>query len=47
MLLHRQPAKPQTLADLGIAREINRGRRNRLFTYDGALAILRVGAEPL
>jgi hypothetical protein len=37
----------ETLADLGIAREITGGRRNRLFTYDSYLAILNEGAEPL
>jgi Fic family protein len=37
----------ETLADLGIAREITGGRRNRLFTYHSYLAILNEGAEPL
>ena len=37
----------ETLAELGIAREITGGRRNRLFAYDAYLAILSEGAEPL
>jgi hypothetical protein len=37
----------ETLADLGIAREITGGRQNRLFTYDSYLAILNEGAESL
>jgi hypothetical protein len=37
----------ETLADLGIPREITGGRRIRLFTYDSYLAILNEGAEPL
>jgi hypothetical protein len=37
----------ETLADLGIAREITGGRRNRLFTYESGLEILNKGAEPL
>ena len=37
----------ETLVELGIAREITGGRRNRLFAYDGYLAILGEGAEPL
>jgi len=37
----------ETLVDLGIAREITGGRRNRLFAYDAYLAILSEGTEPL
>ena len=37
----------ETLVELGIAREITGGRRNRLFAYDADLAILSEGAEPL
>ena len=37
----------ETLANLGIAREITGGQRNRLFAYDAYLAILSEGAEPL
>jgi Fic family protein len=37
----------ETLAELGIAREITGGRRNRLFVYDAYLAILSEGTEPL
>ena len=37
----------ETLVDLGIAREITGGQRNRLFAYDAYLAILSEGAEPL
>jgi Fic family protein len=37
----------ETLADLGIAREITGGRRNRLFVYDAYLAVLSEGTEPL
>jgi Fic family protein len=37
----------ETLAELGIAREITGGRRNRLFAYDAYLAILSEGTEPL
>ena len=37
----------ETLVDLGIAREITGGRRNRLFAYDAYLAILGEGTEPL
>ena len=37
----------ETLVELGIAREITGGRRNRLFAYDAYLAILSEGAEPL
>jgi len=37
----------ETLAELGIAREITGGRRNRLFVYDAYLAILSEGSEPL
>ena len=37
----------ETLVDLGIAREITGGQRNRLFVYDAYLAILSEGAEPL
>jgi hypothetical protein len=37
----------ETLTDLGIAREITGGQRNRLFVYDAYLAILSEGAEPL
>jgi len=37
----------EALVDLGIAREITGGRRNRLFAYDGYLAILSEGTEPL
>ena len=37
----------EILVDLGIAREITGGRRNRLFAYDAYLAILSEGTEPL
>ena len=37
----------EQLVALGIAREITGGRRNRVFVYDGYLAILGEGAEPL
>lgn len=37
----------EQLVALGIAREITGGRRNRLFAYDGYLAILGEGADPL
>jgi Fic family protein len=37
----------EALVDLGIAREITGGQRNRLFAYDAYLAILSEGAEPL
>jgi len=37
----------EALVDLGIAREITGGRRNRLFAYDAYLAILSEGTEPL
>jgi Fic family protein len=37
----------ETLVNLGIAREITGGQRNRLFAYDAYLAILSEGAEPL
>jgi Fic family protein len=37
----------ETLAELGIAREITGGRRNRLFIYDAYLAILSEGTDPL
>jgi Fic family protein len=37
----------ETLVELGIAREIPGGRRNRLFGYDAYLAILSEGTEPL
>ncbi len=37
----------EALVDLGIAREITGGRRNRLFAYDTYLAILSEGTEPL
>ncbi len=37
----------ESLVDLGIAREITGGRRNRLFAYDAYLAILSEGTEPL
>ena len=37
----------EVLVDLGIAREITGGRRNRLFAYDAYLAILSEGTEPL
>jgi len=37
----------ETLVELGIAREITGGQRNRLFAYDAYLAILSEGAEPL
>lgn len=37
----------EALAELGIAREITGGRRNRLFVYDAYLAILSEGTEPL
>lgn len=35
------------LTDLGIARELTGKRRNRLFAYDGYLAILNEGTEPI
>jgi hypothetical protein len=35
------------LSELGIAREITGRRRNRLFAYDGYLAILGEGTQPL
>ena len=35
------------LANLGIARELTGGRRNRLFAYDAYLSILSEGTEPL
>ncbi len=35
------------LVELGIAREITGGRRNRLFAYNAYLAILSEGTEPL
>lgn len=37
----------EQLVALGIAREITGGRRNRVFAYDGYLAILGEGADPL
>ena len=37
----------ETLVNLGIAREITGGRRNRLFSYDAFLATLSEGMEPL
>lgn len=37
----------EALVELGIAREITGGRRNRLFAYDAYLAILSEGTEPL
>ncbi len=37
----------ETLVALGIAREVTGRRRNRLFLYDGYLAILQEGTEPL
>jgi len=37
----------EALVELGIAREITGGRRNRLFAYDAYLAILGEGMEPL
>jgi Fic family protein len=37
----------ETLVELGIAREITGGGRNRLFAYDAYLAILSEGTEPL
>jgi hypothetical protein len=37
----------ETLVELGIAREITGGPRNRLFAYDAYLAILNEGTEPL
>jgi Fic family protein len=37
----------ETLAQLGIARELTGGRRNRVFAYDRYLAILNEGAEPI
>jgi len=37
----------EALVDLGNAREITGGRRNRLFAYDPYLAILSEGTEPL
>lgn len=36
----------ETLAGLGIAREITGGRRNRLFVYDAYRAIPSEGTEP-
>ena len=36
-----------TLVELGIAREITGGRRNRIFVYSDYLAILSEGGEPL
>ncbi|MHB0981078.1 MAG: Fic family protein [Thermoleophilia bacterium] len=35
------------LVELGIAREITGGRRNRVFAYDACLSVLSEGAEPL
>jgi Fic family protein len=41
-------AKSMTnLVDLGIARELTGGQRNRVFAYDRYLAILNEGTEPL
>lgn len=37
----------EILVELGIAREITGGQRNRLFAYDAYLAILSEGTEPL
>ena len=37
----------ETLVELGIAREITGGRRNRQLAYDAYLAILSEGTEPL
>lgn len=37
----------EALLNLNIAREITGGRRNRVFAYDGYLAILSEGGEPL
>ena len=37
----------ETLVQLGIAREITGGRRNRLFVYDAYLTILSEDSEPL
>jgi Fic family protein len=37
----------ETMVELGIAREITGGRRNRLFAYNAYLAILSEGTEPL
>ncbi len=37
----------EMLATLGIAREFTGRRRNRLFLYDGYLAILQEETEPL
>ena len=37
----------ETLVELGIAREITDGRRNRQLAYDAYLAILSEGTEPL
>lgn len=37
----------ECLVALGIAREVTGGRRNRVFAYDGYLAILGEGADPL
>ena len=37
----------ETLVQLGIAREITGGRRNRLFVYDAYLTILSEGTEPI
>jgi hypothetical protein len=35
------------MQSLGIARELTRAMRNRVFTYDRYLAILNEGAQPL
>ncbi|HSW29771.1 MAG TPA: Fic family protein [Longimicrobiales bacterium] len=37
----------KVLVELGIAREITGGRRNRIFVYDRYLSILNEGTEPL
>lgn len=37
----------ETIAAVGIVREITGGKRNRVFVYDRYLAILNEGAEPL
>lgn len=38
---------PEHLADIGIAKEITGGRRNRIFSYARYLAIVAAGTEPL
>ena len=36
----------KTLNDLGIARELTGGRRNRIYAYDQYVTILNEGTEP-